>query len=225
VPSFGRTGPGKRGRAASTTNGKLWVVFGGLRQWQGFAAANDLTNFWNDTNAYPIGGYLDDLWLFSLHPQGPSALWGARNTGLGTTLFEGAHPTDYTTGRWNRTKKKDLPGGNEATATRDLILDTPVPAGWLGAWQQVLPREACYSYPGASYANRNNILCSVTWPQARADAALALYGELLFVHGGYSCPFPYPHVYGRGSGPGVASLSSDSEAPYPSYPYFLDDLW
>jgi len=54
----------------------------------------------------------------------------------------------------------------------------------------------------------------VTWPQARADGALAIYGELLFLHGGYSCPFPYPHLEGRGAGPGVSSLASDSEAPY-----------
>ena len=223
-PSFGRTGPGKRGRAASTSDATKWIIFGGLRQWQGFAPANDISNFWSDTTAYPIGGYLDDLWIYTLSPAGPASLFGARNTGLGTTLFQGAHPTDYTTGRWNRTKPRDRLSGNEATGTRDLLLGEPVSAG-LGAWAQVLPREACYSYPGAAYTARSDILCSITWPQARADAALALFGELLFVHGGYSCPFPYPHVKGRGSGPGVASLASDSQAPYPSYPYYLDDLW
>ena len=31
-PSFGRTGPGKRGRAASTSDASKWVIFGGLRQ-------------------------------------------------------------------------------------------------------------------------------------------------------------------------------------------------
>ena len=32
-------------------------------------------------------------------------------------------------------------------------------------------------------------------------------------------------MQGRGAGSGVSSLSSDSEAPYPTYPYYLDDLW
>jgi len=221
-----RIGPGNRGRAASTSDSSLslFIIFGGLRLWQGFAQANDLNNFWKDTTRFPFGGYLDDLWIFSLDPAGPSTFFGERNTDLGTTLFKGAMPTDVKTGEWRIGKTRDIPSGNEALKTRDLLLGEPVVTKF-GAWQQVLPREACYTYPGQLYTERNNILCSITWPPARADGTIAKVNEFLYLFGGYSAPFPYPHVKGRGSGPGVSSLSSDSAGPYPTYPYYLSDLW
>lgn len=94
---------------------------------------------------HPRRSYLDDLWIYTLDPRGPASLYGTRNTGMGTTLFEGALPVDVQTGVWNSTKPKDRMSGNEATNTRDLLFGDPVSAG-LGAWQQVLPREACFSW-------------------------------------------------------------------------------
>lgn len=56
MPSFGSHGPGKRGRSSYTSDSEKFVIFGGLRQWQGFSSVNSLTNFWNDTTVYPFGG-------------------------------------------------------------------------------------------------------------------------------------------------------------------------
>lgn len=65
-------GPGKRWRfahaapasddAAAAALPWHWVMFGGHRLWHGFAPANAAANDWNDTAAYPFGGYLDDMW-------------------------------------------------------------------------------------------------------------------------------------------------------------------
>lgn len=206
IATLGRDGPGKRWRAASTGDDQRWVMFGGHRLWQGFAQANSVYNDWNDTTRFEHGGYLDDLWMYSLHPGGPQALlYNDTNQGIGTTSAFGRQPLDTSYGR-------------------DLVFGQPVQTQ-LGAWQQILPRESCFKYPGIDWSERNDILCSVVWPSPRASAAIVMTGEHLYLHGGYSAPFPYPHVLGRGAGPGTGSLQSDSKAPYPSYPYYLDDMW
>ena len=48
----------------------------------------------------------------------------------------------------------------------------------------------------------------------------------LWLHGGYRTPFPYPTISSPGAGPGTSRMSGQPDlAPYPTLPYFLDDLW
>lgn len=54
---------------------------------------------------------------------------------------------------------------------------------------------------------------------------LILYKHFRFIHGGYRTFFPYPSSWGPGSGRGVASGSTTGFSPYPTNPYYLDDLW
>uniref|UniRef100_H3GSZ4 EGF-like domain-containing protein n=1 Tax=Phytophthora ramorum TaxID=164328 RepID=H3GSZ4_PHYRM len=57
-------GPGKRFKFSSVVlNDKLYV-FGGFRLWHGFAHANSEENDWSEVDQYPLGGYLNDLWVY-----------------------------------------------------------------------------------------------------------------------------------------------------------------
>ncbi|RYY34001.1 hypothetical protein EON62_03680, partial [archaeon] len=108
----------------------------------------------------------------------------------------------------------------------DASLISPHTPGGAGGWRHVTPRESCYRAPPTLvHADRTDIVCTVLWPRARASAALTISGEALYVHGGYSVPFPYPHVLGPGAGQGLISMAADSVAPYSTHPYFLSDLW
>lgn len=204
IATLGRSGPGKRWRASSAHDDKRWIIFGGHRLWQGFAQANSLTNRWNNTDRFEYGGYLDDLWMFSLGPNGPQEeLYNSTNEGVGHTIQFGRTPDGF---------------------FRDLVFGPPVRTS-LGAWQQIFPREGCFRRSGLTWAERNDIICTVAWPPARASAALILHNEYIYLHGGFAASFPYPHVYGRGAGPGTGSIASDSRSPYPTNPYYMDDLW
>lgn len=61
---LGRTGPGERWRGTTAQDGDLLYLYGGHRLWHGFAATNQRENRWADTDNIPIGGYMDDLWVY-----------------------------------------------------------------------------------------------------------------------------------------------------------------
>jgi N-acetylneuraminic acid mutarotase len=69
--------------------------------------------------------------------------------------------------------------------------------------------------------------CVVEWPSARAGHAAAVLDGTIFVHGGHRTFFPYPTTASTGAGRGTLSLMRTSAAytPYPTHPYYLDDLW
>lgn len=47
----------------------------------------------------------------------------------------------------------------------------------------------------------------------------------LFLFGGYRTEFPYPLTSSAGAGGGAQAATFNGFAPYPSLPYFLNDLW
>ena len=60
--------PGKRWKASMVsinrdTEMSSVVLFGGHRLWHGFASQNSQENRWENTEIYPDGGYLNDLWI------------------------------------------------------------------------------------------------------------------------------------------------------------------
>lgn len=61
---LGRMGPADRWRAATVAEGNRLFMFGGHRLWHGFARGNTRGNLWESTEAYPAGGYLDDMWIY-----------------------------------------------------------------------------------------------------------------------------------------------------------------
>lgn len=69
-------GPGKRWRhsmevGAAYYNDTLgrWLqpsaIYGGHRLWQGYSPENSQENNWDVYETRPIGGYLDDLWIYT----------------------------------------------------------------------------------------------------------------------------------------------------------------
>lgn len=59
-----RHGPGKRFKYSSVVLDDKLYVFGGFRLWQGFAHENSEENDWSDVSQFPLGGYLNDLWVY-----------------------------------------------------------------------------------------------------------------------------------------------------------------
>lgn len=92
-------------------------------------------------------------------------------------------------------------------------------------WTQILPLESCYRNPGEAWADRFNVKCTVHWPGERADAALVVFRGKLYLHGGYRTFFPYPQSNGRGAASGTGRQGSSGYTPYPTFPYYMDDLW
>ena len=41
------------------------AIFGGHRLWQGYSPENSQDNNWDSYITRPIGGYLDDLWIYT----------------------------------------------------------------------------------------------------------------------------------------------------------------
>jgi len=70
-------GPGKRWRHSMVTGleyadrqdhnltKQQVAIFGGHRLWHGFALDNNQSDNWKYYNAYPQGGYMDDLWIYT----------------------------------------------------------------------------------------------------------------------------------------------------------------
>lgn len=162
----------------------------------------------------------------------------------GHRLWHGFSPTNSLQNLWLNRDKFDYGGIFDdlwvlAYNGSDASVKTPAaPGGGGGGFKQIFPKESCYDYPPTLvFEERYDIVCTVHWPRARAQAALvaspvetnSTSGEVtayrLYMHGGYTVPFPYPHALGKGAGMGVASLGVDGPRPFPSQPYFLGDLW
>lgn len=62
---LGRSGPGRRWKAASIRDGGVFYMYGGHRMWHGFGETNSVENKWADTFQYAFGGYMDDLWRYT----------------------------------------------------------------------------------------------------------------------------------------------------------------
>lgn len=93
-------------------------------------------------------------------------------------------------------------------------------------WTQVLPQSSCFAAPGEEWEERNDYICDLFWPSARADAALVKAADMLWLHGGFVTFFPYPHVAARGASAGTARRPGAGDlAPFPTLPFYLDDLW
>jgi hypothetical protein len=41
------------------------AIFGGHRLWQGYSPENSLLNDWSSYVTRPVGGYLNDLWIYT----------------------------------------------------------------------------------------------------------------------------------------------------------------
>lgn len=233
IGKMGRRGPGRRTRAAHTMVGSSrLVIFGGMRLWHGFSLENSADNDWNvvadgssdssdePSTALPFGGFLDDMWVFTWSSKG-LVFSGTANDGYGQAT-RGGSESKLLDAREVSLGEPILPTQCEGRKSN---------CSKIGAWQQVLPREECHATPGRLWSERNDITCTIKWPPRRAAAAIASFGEEIFLHGGYSVPaFPYPFSTGRGYRNGSGAKAQDSLplksiVSHPSTPRFKSDLW
>lgn len=122
----------------------------------------------------------------------------------------------YLNDLWTYSKKHLLPDEQ-----------VPVDSKGYGTWTVKTGVEACQSDPGIEWSTRNDVTCSVAWPQERAGHA-GIYDKErhgIWIHGGFTSYFPYISTDGPGSGSGIQALKVGGFTPYPTYPFFLDDLW
>ena len=154
-----------------------------------------------------FGGFR--LWHGFASDNAEENLWGSR-----ALAEEGGYMNDF----WTYTKRLLAPD--------ELMPTTSV---GLGKWENITSVQFCEDAPGDTWETRSDIACTVTWPRPRAGhvAVLDEQRDGMWLHGGYTTFFPYLLSTGTGSGYGTQSASSStgSFSPYPTYPYYLDDLW
>ena len=96
-----------------------------------------------------------------------------------------------------------------------------------GIWVQQKPKESCQVSPGLSWESRNDVSCEIHWPKGRMGHATIYDNKRhgLWLYGGYTTYFPYISSYGPGSDHGRQTRQGIGFTPYPTYPFYLDDLW
>mmetsp|Transcript_24240 Transcript_24240/g.48206 ORF Transcript_24240/g.48206 Transcript_24240/m.48206 type:complete len:1055 (-) Transcript_24240:30-3194(-) len=122
----------------------------------------------------------------------------------------------YLNDLWTYTKRTLLPDE-----------DVPMTSEGYGEWSRKLPVEKCQASPGVEWSSRNDITCRTDWPKERAGHA-GIYDKGrngIWIHGGFTAYYPYISTDGAGSGNGIQALKVGGFTPYPTYPFYLDDLW
>lgn len=99
-----------------------------------------------------------------------------------------------------------------------------------GRWRQVNATKqtrSTYILGESAYSERNDKEDYIIWPPSRSGHGSAFDSEkgLYYLFGGYRTYFPYLSTDGEGSGAGTSSILSGGFVPYPSYNYYLNDVW
>lgn len=208
-------GPGRRWRH-SMVSGKQYfdaeegkykqrmAIYGGHRLWHGYSKENSQDNNWDTYETRPIGGYLDDLWIYIKY--------------LDFSFPGQAFKTNN--GKLVVMKSDCIAGTNRELLLCFYLLN-------VGYWEKKKVKEQCYSDPGIDWTSRSKITCIKVKPPARAGHGSAVDDDrgIIWLFGGYATYYPYLSTDGAGSGAGVTSVGSGGFIPYPGYDYFKNDLW
>lgn len=79
--------PGRRWKFSVIFNGEWMMFFGGFRVWHGFATDNSEANRWESDDLLPLGGYLDDIWMYTKRLLDPGEKVPTNSEGYG--VWEG----------------------------------------------------------------------------------------------------------------------------------------
>lgn len=228
------TSPGKRWKFSVICDGEKMFIFGGYKIWHGFSTLNSRENEWSDFSDvnFPAGGYMDDLWEYRKAILTETRKYDAPNIECGWVSEEdtiGVCSTDQLTCY--------LPENRNCCPLLVPTQSKGVPWGFgddglFGTWKRYEPVDVEYRSPGSTWATRNDRGTIRYWPQGRAGHAAAYdissgyCRRRMWIHGGFTTYFPYIKTSGRGGGLGVVEdLAMPGFSPYPTYPFYLDDLW
>ncbi|KAJ0396220.1 hypothetical protein P43SY_001509 [Pythium insidiosum] len=92
-------------------------------------------------------------------------------------------------------------------------------------WTNVTEKVVCPRLTLLQELERIDVECVLSWPPGRAGHASVAVRDAIYIHGGYRTFFPYPSTTGAGAGRGTLSVRGTGFTPYPTHPYYLDDLW
>ena len=229
------------------------IIFGGCnneggcqapseRYGHGAAMIDEVTMAVYGGYSHECEDYCDDLWFFDFNSltwtqqdstDGPGNRWKFSMVSSsqkdepsiyifgGHRLWHGFSTDNNAENRWQ--SRKLLPEGgymNDFWVFKATI-------GGKRQWMRVEEKETCVDAPGLTWESRNDKHCEVFWPKARSGHA-AVYDSKrhgIWIHGGYSTYFPYPTSKDSGSELGVNSLGREHTPIYPTYEFYLDDLW
>ncbi|GMH86956.1 hypothetical protein TL16_g10705 [Triparma laevis f. inornata] len=188
---------------------------------------------------YPIGSLKDNespgkRWKFSLLSGVMDPVTGQQSMVFfgGHRLWHGFALDNSQDNKWD--SYKQYPKGGYLNdlwtySKRTLLPDEEVPIknDGYGQWTVKTGQEKCEDNPGLEWSSRNDISCRVDWPKERAGHA-GIYDKGrggIWIHGGFTAYYPYVNTDGPGSGNGIQALKVGGFTPYPTYPFYLDDLW
>lgn len=203
----------------------MWMFDIGMKSWRQVYQAGALS---------ALDGFLDDFgnggpgkrWRMSMvEVDATMAIFGGHRLWHGYAL-ENSEEND-----WNDFTAYPFGGYLDDFWIYTKVLDLKTETGsdfktTDGSWQKIEGKETCVDEPGLSWASRFDIRCFTLWPPERAGHAALLDEKrnLFWVFGGYKTYYPYLSTDEFGAGVGKAT-SSDGFVPYPSYLYYLNDMW
>jgi hypothetical protein len=151
----------------------------------------------------------------------------------GHRLWQGYVEPNKQSNNWNSTNGRKIGGYLDDLWIYEKGLDFETAARstfhkTYGQWKKMVPKEVCFADPGLDWDDRFATTCETIWPVGRAGHG-AVWDEkrnLMWIFGGYNTYFPYLSTDGPGAAGGTSSLASGGGfVPYPTYDYFLNDLW
>ena len=229
------TTPGRRWKFSVICDGERMFLFGGYKIWHGFSTMNSRGNEWSDFSdpSFPPGGYMDDLWEYrkilltektSYNDYDIACGWVSEEDTIGQCMNDDMCAL-------NRNCCPLLvPTTSYGLPFVDAEKD---PTQGYGVFTQLLPKSIEYRDPGDTWRARNDKSTITYWPQGRAghaatyDISSGICRRRMWIHGGFTTYYPYIKTSGAGADTGVVDDPSDLEgfSPYPTYPFYLDDLW
>jgi hypothetical protein len=189
--------------------------------------------------------FCDDMWFFDFNTRkwmkqqvgsgsnGPGRRWkfsmvatgGAENSHIylfgGHRLWHGFSVDNSADNRWE--SRELLPEGGYLN---DFWVFRQTDQGER-QWKEVEKKQTCHDAPGLTWESRNDKHCEIHWPKVRSGHASVFDSKRngIWIHGGYRTYYPYPTSKDSGSGFGVNSLGREHTAIYPTFEFYLDDLW
>ncbi|TMW56882.1 hypothetical protein Poli38472_002807 [Pythium oligandrum] len=92
-------------------------------------------------------------------------------------------------------------------------------------WSNLTEKVVCPELTVLQILENIDVECVLKWPSSRAGHAAVSYQDAIYIHAGYRTFFPYPTTTSAGAGRGTLTIRGTGFTPYPTHPYYLNDLW
>ena len=200
---------------------------------------------WDVCTAEHYGGYLDDLWRFS-YADGWTKFEPLSEEVPDTHK---RYEYDYRDAMMNITHWPDGRAGHSLTLVKDVTIKNCAVASdcTYGAGECVVEGKTCGCILGRCIRSCDPLKgkedCAILGDNYKCNDNHRCYEDIpcelpgedgkpypnpqcsLYLFGGYRSEFPYPTTFSAGAGDRGQSEVGVGGTPYPSLPYYLNDLW